>query len=118
MPAERTYAHPAVKADVGRAALKRGPLVYCIEQVDNPAMPISDYRIYRDSKLSVAHRKDLFSGVSTITTYGGRIATDDWGNVLYRNKPPKVLQSKITAIPYYLWSNREKGPMTVWIPEE
>jgi DUF1680 family protein len=118
MPAERTYAHPAVKADIGRTALRRGPLVYCIEQVDNPAMAIKDYRLYRDSKLTVAHRKDLFSGVSTITTYGGRISTDEWGNVLYRNKPPKVLQSKITAIPYYLWSNREKGPMTVWIPEE
>src|SRR5262249_17878063 len=35
MPPERIYAHPSVKENVGRVALKRGPLVYCVEEVDN-----------------------------------------------------------------------------------
>ena len=39
MPAERVYANPNVRQDVGRVALKRGPFVYCAEQVDNPTRP-------------------------------------------------------------------------------
>jgi uncharacterized protein len=117
MPPERVYAHPFVKADVSRVALRRGPLVYCLEQTDNPASPIAGYRLYRDSKLSVSNRKDLFSGIATITTYGGRVSMAEWGGILYRPKPPKLAHSKLTAVPYYLWSNREKGPMAVWIPE-
>ena len=35
MPVERVYADPKVKADVGRVALQRGPVVYCLEGVDN-----------------------------------------------------------------------------------
>ena len=35
MPVERVYADPNVKADVGRVALQRGPIVYCLEGVDN-----------------------------------------------------------------------------------
>lgn len=117
MPAERIYAHPSVKADMARVALRRGPLVYCIEQADNPAAPIGAWRLPRDSRLAVARRGDLFSGVSTITTYGRRISMAEWGPVLYRPKPPRLTQGKLTAIPYFLWSNRQKGPMTVWIPE-
>ena len=36
MPVRRVKAHPKVEADVGRMALMRGPLVYCLEGVDNP----------------------------------------------------------------------------------
>ena len=36
MPIERVYAHPLVRENVGRFALRRGPLVYCFEDVDNP----------------------------------------------------------------------------------
>jgi uncharacterized protein len=117
MPAERVYAHPAVKADIGRTALRRGPLVYCLEQVDNPASPLGGYRLDRKAKLAVVHRKDLFSGTYTVVSTGGRLSMPEWGTALYRDVPPKTLQSKLTAIPYYLWSNRKKGPMTVWIPE-
>ncbi len=40
MPAERLYAHPNVRMDVGRAALRRGPLIYCVEEADNPGGPV------------------------------------------------------------------------------
>ncbi|MBI3514013.1 MAG: glycoside hydrolase family 127 protein, partial [Proteobacteria bacterium] len=39
MPVERIHAHPDVRPDQGRVALKRGPIVYCLEAVDNPAPP-------------------------------------------------------------------------------
>ena len=42
MPAERLYAHPNVRMDVGRAALRRGPLIYCVEEADNPGGPVQN----------------------------------------------------------------------------
>ena len=50
MPVERIYANPKVKMDVGRVALKRGPLVYCLEQVDNPDAPVGLLRLPREAK--------------------------------------------------------------------
>jgi hypothetical protein len=44
MPAERLYAHPNVRMDVGRAALRRGPLIYCVEEADNPGGPVQLWR--------------------------------------------------------------------------
>ncbi len=117
MPATRVYAHPSVKADVARVALQRGPLVYCLEQVDNPLGPVGGYRLKKNSKLTTKKRNDLFDGVTTITTQGGSISMKDWGDVLYRHDAPKLGTAKLTAIPYYLWSNRDTGPMSVWIPE-
>src|SRR5271166_4193576 len=40
MPAERLFAHPSVRMDVGRVALRRGPLIYCLEEADNPGDPV------------------------------------------------------------------------------
>ena len=42
MPAERLYAHPNVRMDVGRSALRRGPLIYCVEEADNPGGPVQN----------------------------------------------------------------------------
>ena len=53
MPAERIYAHPAVKEDVGRVALKRGPLVYCVEETDNPGGPVQQLRLPRTASSSL-----------------------------------------------------------------
>jgi hypothetical protein len=36
---------------------------------------------------------------------------------LYRTSPPKETEATLTALPYYLWANRSKGSMVVWIPE-
>ena len=36
MPEGPVHAHPAIRLKLRRIALKRGPLVYCLEQVDNP----------------------------------------------------------------------------------
>ncbi|MDP6635405.1 MAG: glycoside hydrolase family 127 protein [Phycisphaerae bacterium] len=101
MPVKRVYAHRKVKADVGKTAIMRGPLVYCIETADNPDTNIPKVVLPPTAKLKAAHRADLLSGVTTITAQ----ATAEGKTV------------KITAIPYYAWNNRDKGAMTVWINE-
>lgn len=116
MPAERVYAHPAVVMDAGRVALKRGPLVYCIEEADNPGGTVQRFRLPRQSELAVRQRDDLFDGVVTLTAPAQAIDEGEW-NTLYRTAPPREAPATLTALPYYLWANRGQGSMLVWIPE-
>jgi DUF1680 family protein len=104
-----------VKADVGRVALKRGPLVYCAEQVDNGQTPLDRVRLPRTAKVGTKDRADLFDGIVTIIA-DGTIA-EDWGDDLYRSAPADGKPASVTAVPYYLWNNRQPGAMKVWMPE-
>jgi uncharacterized protein len=117
MPVERTYAHPEVRADVGRVAIRRGPLIYCAEHTDNGNLPVWRFRIPRGARLNAAERGDLFDGIVTVVADAEMTEVDDWQDDLYRTDPPVVHDAKLTAIPYYLWCNRGPGPMLVWIPE-
>ena len=116
MPAVRLYANPAVIMDAGRVALKRGPLVYCIEEADNPGGRVQRLRLPREAELKVSARADLFGGAVTLTS--DAIAVDEGEfTSLYRTEPPVEQASVLTAIPYYLWANRGQGSMVVWMPE-
>lgn len=116
MPVERVNAHPAIRQDLGRVALQRGPMVYCIEEVDNEA-PILQAALPKDAKLTATFQKDLLEGVVVIT--GEAVAPDDsdWDGAIYRAKPSKMKNYKLTAIPYFAWNNRTLGKMNVWLPE-
>jgi DUF1680 family protein len=118
MPAERIYSHPDVRMDVGRVCLKRGPLVYCIEQADNPQLAIGRIKLPRKAEIKAAERLDLFGGAVSLVAEGRTASTKDWNGNLYRTAPPREEPAKLAAIPYYLWNNREPGRMLVWMPEE
>lgn len=93
MPVEVVAADLRVKANTGKRCLQRGPLVYCMEEIDNPQyekavlLPSMNYM--------TAFEQDLLNGVVTITAVNG----DD----TYK------------FIPYYAWDNREPGKMKVWV---
>ncbi|MCR6634382.1 beta-L-arabinofuranosidase domain-containing protein [Devosia sp.] len=116
MPAERLYSHPGVIMNAGRVALKRGPLVYCVEEVDNPGGRVQRLKIKRDAALEAKTEAGLFDGVVTLKAAATAIDEGEWSG-LYRTKPPAEREANLTAIPYYLWANRGQGSMVVWIPE-
>ena len=116
MPPERLYANPGVVMDVGRVALKRGPLVYCVEEADNPGGAVQRLKLPRHAELKSTTRADLFGGAVTLTAPAKAIDPSDWSD-LYRTTPPKESDATLTALPYYLWANRSRGSMVVWIPE-
>jgi len=117
MPAERIYAHPAVRMDAGRVALKRGPLVYCCEEVDNPQGPVQRIKLPRRSEISAVPRSNLFDGTVVLCADALRLDDSGWADALYRTERPAEQQVTLTALPYYLWNNRRKGSMTVWLVE-
>jgi DUF1680 family protein len=109
MPVERIYAHPKVKADVGRAALQRGPVVYCLEGTDNQGQ-VGNLCLPRTAKLSAAFEKNLLRGV--VVVRGEALAAS-------RGKDDKraTHSVKFKAVPCCTWDNRKPGPMVVWLPE-
>jgi len=107
MPVRRILANEKVEADRGKVALQRGPLVYCLEGLDNDGQALNMV-IPDDAKFKTKHRSDLLNGV-TVITGKARLAkrTLDGEIVLSGSKP-------FTAIPYYAWAHRGRSPMTVW----
>ncbi len=107
MPVRRIKAHPNVEADRGRVALQRGPVVYCLETVDN-GRTIRSLVLPPDAPLRDAFKPDLLGGVSIITGTA-RLREADAAEA----KP-----FEFTAVPYYAWNNRTPGYMQVWLPED
>jgi len=115
MPIQRIVANPRVKSDVGRVALQRGPVVYCLEGVDNNDS-VLDVALPKDSQLDAVFKPDLLDSIAVLQGDALRRKDVDWDDTLYQPvfDDDKV---KITAIPYYAWDNRDAGEMVVWLPE-
>lgn len=114
MPIERMSAHPAVRQDAGRIALQRGPVVYCLEEVDN-VPNLANVVIPADSPMSAIFEPDLFGGVCVIHGTAYRPDTNGWEGVLYRPHQETRIPFTFKAIPYCFWANRQPGEMRVWI---
>lgn len=119
MPVERIVPHPEIRHDAGQVALQRGPVIYCLEEVDNGPR-LANIVIPGDAKVQASFDADLFAGVSVITGDAFRVEPTSWPGGMYQ--PQSVVQSsrshfQFKAIPYYLWANRDPGEMRVWIRE-
>ena len=89
------HAHPKVKGHAGKAAITRGPLVYCLESLDNPDVDIFTARL-DPSSLRDEFIPELLGGCAVI--HG------------------KTMDGKpLKFIPYFLWANRGESQMTVWV---
>lgn len=118
MPIQSVWAHPAVRQMQGRLALQRGPIVYCLESVDNPLNNLD--RIALDpeqvAQFEPEYRADLLGGITLLRGPATVIDEADWdATTLYRcGAPPKTEPLTVAAIPYCVWDNREGGEMRVW----
>ncbi|MBZ9936063.1 glycoside hydrolase family 127 protein [Mesorhizobium sp. BR1-1-16] len=111
---ERLYAHPEVRQDVGRITLKRGPLVYCLEGIDN-SVALNRIKVPGDASFNANFEPDLLGGVVTLTAEAADDSPEGWNGTLYRTAPPKSEPVPIKAVPYYAWDNRDPGEMLVWL---
>jgi DUF1680 family protein len=114
MDARRIYANPKVRHDLGRVALARGPVLYCVEATDN-SVPLDAINVPQAAAFSASHEPGLMGGVTTLS---GTVAADaggDWNGNLYRSEPPANAEVTVKAVPYFAWDNREPGRMLVWL---
>ena len=95
MPVEIVAADPHAKENFGKRAIQRGPLVYCMEEIDNPVY-FGQIQRSPSTTSQTAFASDILNGIKTIKTNGRA--------------------QSATFIPYYAWDNRKAGKMRVWIP--
>ena len=100
MEIRRVISSDKILANRNLSALEYGPLVYCVEEIDNPLL--NDILMPDDAVLSVERKNDLLGEINII-----------------KGKVPAVSGNKhhdLFAIPYYAWANRTTGAMKIWLP--
>jgi len=107
MEVKNIYANKKVREDSGMFAIQRGPLVYCIEGVDQENEVALNISAKTDTEFAIEHKKGFLDGV-TVIRFDGYEMDNKSGN---RN----IETIKVTAIPYYAWANRSPSEMKVWI---
>ena len=112
LPVRMKFCRYEVEANRGRLALTRGPLVYCLEEVDN-GPDLDAVALPSDRSFEPAEQPDLPDGVLALT--GPGVRDDAQTDSLYADKPPAAPEITVTAVPYYAWNNRGPGEMLVWI---
>jgi DUF1680 family protein len=110
MPVERVHADPHVTADIGRVAIQRGPVVYCLEGVDNGGH-VRNMCLPPESHLTATFVKDLLGCVTVIR--GEAIAVSRSVDGASATRP-----LRFQAVPYSTWDNRRPGEMIVWVAED
>lgn len=114
-PARFVRANPNVRADCGKVAVTKGPLVYCLEEIDN-GKNLSQLYLLTEQPIK-EEQSSLFGGITELTLSGLRMEEDAWGEELYAEHPVRLSEVKLKAIPYAYWNNRGVGEMTVWVKE-
>jgi DUF1680 family protein len=109
MSIRRVVCHQNVKDNAGKAAIQRGPLVYCFEGVDNP-QGVANLVLPSNSDLHAEYRADLLNGIVTIKGKGKIRKSQPDGKT-------SLEDIDVVAIPYYAWANRGKSQMAVWLPQ-
>jgi len=122
MSSQVLEANPHVVDDMGRVAIQRGPLVYCLEEIDQPAGTILtdvavDLTESSGTKFHEEFKSELLGGTVVLHQAGVVYERDRSHDVLYlkyRAEPLKSRRVPLTFIPYYAWSNRQATSMEVW----
>ncbi|MBI1879878.1 MAG: glycoside hydrolase family 127 protein [Chloroflexi bacterium] len=121
MPPYLVEAHPRVDAIRDSLAIQRGPIVYCLEAIDQPNLNLLDLQLDETAPLEAVWREDLLpEGVMAVQATGYVVDSDEWPGHLYRPLNASRSQARqpvrLTAIPYYAWANRGANAMRVWLP--
>lgn len=116
MDVRRIRASLKVKEDIGKIAVARGPVVYCMEQADNP-YDLWTYGMSADAPVVQAYEPDLLDGVERLTFQGTRADQDSDALYTSASAPVTDVTASLTMIPYYAWCNRTEGQMQVWVRE-
>lgn len=115
IPAHFTYAHPSVRADAGKVAVEKGPLVYCLEEKDN-GNKLANLYIDTAAPLQEEYDSALLGGTCTISAKGKRISSmKENRQGLYSQDPPSFEETLLKFVPYCYWNNRGAGEMSVWV---
>lgn len=103
------FASSRIPRAAGMVSLRRGPLVYCFEGVDNGS--VKTLRIDRNYAPVVSSYSTELQADTLIV----KAVREQDCEELYSDVPPAVTPCEATAVPYYTWGNRGETEMRVWM---
>ena len=117
MPVALMQANPLVEEIKNQVAVKRGPIVYCLESNELPAnTSVNDVILNLNSKFTTDFIKIDNRQLLSITASSSINPDNSWDKKLYQPISTKEeSEVSIKLIPYFAWGNQGKGEMTVWL---
>lgn len=117
-------ANPRVAEDRGKVAVRRGPMIYCLEQLDQPqGLALADTSLLIGGRggdeFRHEYKADLLDGIVVLHHRGGAYEVSSAEEALYapvNAAERKTRPVELTFIPYYVWANRKPSSMEVWVP--
>jgi len=118
MPVKFMEANPLVEETRNQVAVKRGPIVYCLESVDLPkADKVVDMALSSRSHLKPQLIKIANSDIMSLNGTADVRNENNWQNSLYKEVSTSATSAiNIRLVPYYAWDNRGHVDMETWIP--
>lgn len=116
MSVRRNYSNVNISGNIGKVAISRGPLVYCLEEVDNSENLGSIY--LRESSQLDESKEEILGGIVSLIVEGEKLVEETTN--LYTFSAPNKNTEKVTLkfIPYYAWANRGENEMRVWLNQK
>lgn len=114
MEVREVRSNPKVRDNIGKVAVMRGPVVYCLEEEDNGA-DLHCIEIPSHAQFEETYRPDLLGGVVTIESIGRKMMPEEGSALYLEDGWERYEEKKLLWIPYYSWANREAGEMIVWV---
>jgi DUF1680 family protein len=119
-----TASNPYIRENIGKVAVERGPLVYCMEGLDQPAgSSVFDWVLRPGdgsrAAFSEEWKPDLLGGITVLRHRAARLPAAGTDAELYQAFRPEASGTPagtITLVPYYTFHNRGTTSMQVWIP--
>ncbi|MEO6136249.1 MAG: beta-L-arabinofuranosidase domain-containing protein [Ginsengibacter sp.] len=109
MEVRKVISNENIKQNTNRLALQYGPLMYCVEGIDNPELN-TGLVVPESTNFKTIFKPDMLGGINTITFEAPVITIGKNAESM------STVTQKITAIPYYSWNNRGASDMQVWLP--
>jgi hypothetical protein len=117
MPATLVESNPLVEETRNQVAVKRGPLVYCVESTDlQQDQSLADILIPASINLQPKPMQVEKGHVMALEGEARLLQHTNWNNTLYKTLNTTSKPVKIRLIPYYAWANRGSSDMSVWLP--
>jgi uncharacterized protein len=116
-----TAPNPRIDAVRGCVALERGPMVFCLEELDLPSgVELADVAVDPAADPVDSGPVAQLGGLPGVALTGVVRDLDGWSHAEYRDlrelPATSAGSTPLLAVPYFAWANRDRGGMRVWIP--
>lgn len=118
MPVRILEADSKVRENIGKVAIVRGPVAYCLEEVDNGKdlhLCRVDLQTMKVSDIETEVTEELGHPITVLKVPGKRLIPEENAKLYRSARPVREQDITLRMVPYYVWNNRGEGEMSVWV---